>query len=145
MKRIRMENGKKMEKILKAVGPLGATIKKKGQWDLLVFIGDEDEESVLVEMCQKEEHGGDLIMDPFMRICLEKNKDGHITQAIPEAYQSDSVFIGRTDINEKGEIFLTRKLIETKSGELDRRLESWLRTIDGIGYFTEPDKIIFRE
>ena len=31
MKRIRMENGKKMEKILKAVGPMGATVKKEGQ------------------------------------------------------------------------------------------------------------------
>ena len=49
--------------------------------------------------------------------------------------------MGRTDINEKGEIFLNRKLIETKPGELDRRLESWLHTIEWIGYLTEPDKI----
>lgn len=141
MKRIRMENGKKMEKILRAVGPAGATIKKGGQWDFMVCIGDEDEESVLVEMCQKKDYGGDLIMDPFMRICLKKDGDGHITQAIPQAYQSDSLFMGRTDINEKGEIFLNRKLIETKPGELDRRLESWLHTIEWIGYLTEPDKI----
>lgn len=145
MERIKMENGKKMEKILKAVGPMGATIKKEGQWDFVVCIEEQDEESVLVEMCQKEDYGGDLIMDPFMRICLERDRDGHIIQAIPEAYQSDSLFMGRTDINEKGEIFLNRKLIETKPGELDRRLASWLRTIEWIGYLTEPDKIIFRE
>ena len=53
--------------------------------------------------------------------------------------------MGRTDINEKGEIFLNLKLMETKPGELDRRLESWLHSIDGIGYLTEPDKIIFHE
>lgn len=52
------------------------------------------------------------------------------------------MFIGRTDINEKGEIFLDLKLLEIKQGELDRRLESWL---DRIGYVTEPDKIVFHE
>ena len=52
------------------------------------------------------------------------------------------MFIGRTDINEKGEIFLDLKLLEIKQGELDRRLESWL---DSIGYVTEPDKIVFHE
>lgn len=145
MKKIRMENGKKMEKILKVVGPFGATIKKEGQWDFAVYIGEQDEESIWIEMCEKKDYGGDLIMDPFMRICLEKDKDGHIIQAIPEAYQSDSLFMGRTDINEKGEIFLNLKLIETKPGELDRRLESWLHTIEGIGYLTKPDKIIFHE
>ena len=36
-------------------------------------------------------------------------------------------------------------LIETKPGELDRRLESWLHSMDGIGYLTEPDKVIFHE
>lgn len=145
MERIRKENGKKMEEILKVVGPRGATIKKEGQWDFAVYIEDEEEEAIWIEMCEKEDYGGDLVMDPFMRICLEKGKDGHITQAIPKAYQSDSLFIGRTDINEKGEIFLNLKLIETKPGELDRRLESWLHSIDGIGYLTEPDKIIFHE
>ena len=48
------------------------------------------------------------------------------------------MFIGRTDINEKGEIFLDLKLLEIKQGELDRRLESWLDSIDRIGYVT-PD------
>ena len=52
------------------------------------------------------------------------------------------MFIGRTDINEKGEIFLDLKLLEIKPGELDGRLESWL---DSIGYVTEPDKIVFHE
>lgn len=145
MERIRIENGKKMEKILKAAGPGGAVFKKKGQWDFLVYITEQDEESVWIEMCEKEDYGGDLIMDPFMKICLEKDKDGHITQAIPKAYQSDSVCIGRTDINEKGEIFLNLKLLETKPGELDRRLESWLGSIDRIGYVTEPDEIVFHE
>ena len=55
------------------------------------------------------------------------------------------MFIGRTDINEKGEIFLNLKLVEIKPGELDRRLESWLRSIDMIGYVTEPDEIVFHE
>lgn len=55
------------------------------------------------------------------------------------------MFIGRTDINEKGEIFLDLKLLEIKPGELDRRLESWLDSIDRIGYVTEPDKIVFHE
>ena len=145
MERIRRANGKKMEEILKVVGPTGATIKKEGQWDFAVYIEEEDEESIWIEMCEKEDYGGDLVMDPFMRICLEKDKDGQITQAIPKAYQSDSLFMGRTDINEKGEIFLNLNLIETKPGELDRRLESWLHSIDGIGYLTEPDKIIFHE
>ena len=145
MERIRRANGKKMEEILKVVGPTGATIKKEGQWDFAVYIEEEDEESIWIEMCEKEDYGGDLVMDPFMRICLEKDKDGQITQAIPKAYQSDSLFMGRTDINEKGEIFLNLKLIETNPGELDRRLESWLHSIEGIGYLTEPDKIIFHE
>lgn len=145
MERIRIDNGKKMEKIVKAVGPGGATIKKKGEWDLAVYITEQDEDFVWIEMCEKEYYGGDLIMDPFMKICLEKDKDGHITQAIPKVYQSDSVFMGRTDINEKGEIFLDLKLLEIKPGELDRRLESWLDSIDRIGYVTEPDKIVFHE
>ncbi len=145
MESIRMENGKKLEEILKAVGPAGATIEKEGQWDFAVYIEDEDDESILIEMCEKKDYKGDLIMDPYMRIYLEKDKDGHITQAIPKAYQSDSLVMGRTDINEKGEIFLNLKLMETKPGELDRRLESWLHSIDGIGYLTEPDKIIFHE
>ena len=145
MERIRRANGKKMEEILKVVGPTGATIKKEGQWDFAVYIEEEDEESIWIEMCEKEDYGGDLVMDPFMRICLEKDKDGQINQAIPKAYQSDSLVMGRTDINEKGEIFLNLKLMETKPGELDRRLESWLHSIDGIGYLTEPDKIIFHE
>jgi hypothetical protein len=46
---------------------------------------------------------------------------------------------------EKGEIFLDLKLLEIKPGELDRRLESWLESIDRIGYVTEPDKIVFHE
>ena len=46
---------------------------------------------------------------------------------------------------ENGEIFLNLKLMETKPGELDRRLENWLHSIDGIDYLTEPDKIIFHE
>ena len=37
------------------------------------------------------------------------------------------------------------KLLEIKPGELDRRLESWLRSIDMIGYVTEPDEIVFHE
>lgn len=37
------------------------------------------------------------------------------------------------------------KLLEIKQGELDRRLESWLDSIDRIGYVTEPDKIVFHE
>ena len=86
MERIRMENGKKMEEILRVVGPAGATIEKEGQWDFAVYIEDEDDESILIEMCEKKDYKGDLIMDPYMRICLEKDKDGHITQAIPKAY-----------------------------------------------------------
>ena len=35
---IRMENGKKMEEILRVVGPAGATIEKEGQWDFAVYI-----------------------------------------------------------------------------------------------------------
>ena len=145
MEKIRIENGKKMEKILKAVGPGGATIKKKGEWDFAVYITEQDEEFVWIEMCEKEYYGGDLMMAPFMKICLKKSRDGHITQAIPKAYQSDNVYVGRTDINEKGEIFLNLKLAEIKPGELDRRLESWLRSIDMIGYVTEPDEIVFHE
>ena len=44
-----------------------------------------------------------------------------------------------------GEIFLDLKLLEIKPGESDRRLESWLDSIDRIGYVTEPDKIVFHE
>ena len=138
-----MENGKKMEEILKAVGPAGATIEKEGQWDFAVYIEDEDDESILIEMCEKKDYKGDLIMDPYMRIYLEKDKDGHITQAIPKAYQSDSLVMGRTDINEKGEIFLNLKLMETKPGELDRRLESWLHSIDGIGISQSRIRLYF--
>lgn len=116
--------------------------RKKGEWDFAVYITEQDEDFVWIEMCEKEYYRGDLIMDPFIKICLEKDKGGHITQAIPKVYQSDSVFMGRTDINEKGEIFLDLKLLEIKPGELDGRLESWL---DSIGYVTEPDKIVFHE
>ncbi len=145
MERIRIENGKKMEKILKAVGPGGATIKMKGEWDFVVYITEEDEESAWIEMCEMKDSGGDLILDPFMEICLKKDKDGHIAQAIPKRYQSDSLVMGRTDINEKGEIFLNLELIDTEPGELDRRLESWLHSIDMIGYLTKYDEIVFHE
>ena len=101
------QNGKRKEngKNFKGCRSYGGYSQERGQWDLVVCIGDEDEESVLVEMCQKKDYGGDLIMDPFMRICLKKDRDGHITQAIPQAYQSDSLFMGRTDINERERFF----------------------------------------
>ena len=56
MERIRMENGKKMEEILRVVGPAGATIEKEGQWDFAVYIEDEDDESILIEMCEKKDY-----------------------------------------------------------------------------------------
>ena len=142
---IRIENGRKMEKLLKVVGPTGAAIKKENEWDLLVYITDQDEENIWIEMCEMDHIGRDPVMDPFMKIQLKRNSDGHITQAIPVAYQSDNLFSGRTDINENGEIFLNLQLIETKKGELDRRLESWLQSIDLIGYLEEPHEILFRE
>lgn len=142
---IRVQNGRKMEKLLKVVGPTGATIQKEGEWNLLVYITDQDEENIWIEMCEMEHIGGDPVMDPFMKIQLKRDADGHITQAIPAAYQSDNIFFGRTDINEKGEIFLNLQLIETKKGELDRRLKSWLQSIDLIGYLEEPHEILFRE
>lgn len=145
MSKIRIENGAKMEKILKAVGPTGATIKKAGEWDLSVFITKRNKKSMIIEMCECEHFGGDLILDPFMEIYLKTDEEGHITQAIPRAYQSDNLYVGRTEINEKGEIFLNRELTETKRGELDRRLESWLCTIDAIGYLTSSDEIIFHD
>lgn len=39
MERIRIDNGKKMEKILKAVGSGGATMKKKGSCGLYYGAG----------------------------------------------------------------------------------------------------------
>ena len=53
--------------------------------------------------------------------------------------------LARSVYRKKEEIFLDLKLLEIKPGELDRRLESWLDSIDRIGYVTEPDKIVFHE
>lgn len=143
MKEIRVNNGKKMEKLMEAVGETGARIKKEGNWDLSVYIAERGKNFVRIEMCESKTIGGDLFMDPFMEIILKKKGEGHITGAVPVAYQSDNIFIGRTDINKKGEIFLNRELQETKEGELDRRLEEWLHSIELLGYLEKPNEILF--
>ncbi len=143
MKEIRVNNGKKMEKIMEAVGETGARIKKEENWDLSVYIAERGKNFVRIEMCESKSIGGDLIMDPFMEIVLKKKGEGHIAGAIPVAYQSDNIYIGRTDINKKGEIFLNRVLLETKEGELDRRLEEWLNSIQLLGYLEKPNEILF--
>ena len=62
-----------------------------------------------------------------------------------ELYYAEGPAIVR-EIKARGhKIFLDLKLLEIKPGELDRRLESWLDSIDRIGYVTEPDKIVFHE
>lgn len=154
MTRRRLQNGKKMENILKAAGPTGATIKKADEWDLSVYIlapedvldwDEEDNLSFWVEMCASKDFHGDLLMDPLMRICLKKDQKGQIIQAIPKFYQSDNLVLGRMEINEKGEIFINRELVETNPEELDERLENWLHSIDLIGYLREPNEIIFHK
>lgn len=145
MENIQTQNGKKMAKILKTVGPAGATIKKSGEWDLSVYITDQDEKEIQVEMAASKDLYGDLFLDPFMRICLKKNQKGQITQAIPTFYQSDNLFLGRMEIREKGEIFINGELTETDPRALDEKLESWLTSIDLIGYLTKPDEINFHE
>lgn len=145
MANIQTRNGKNMAKILKTVGPAGATIKKSGEWDLSVYITDEDEDEIQVEMAASKELYGDLFLDPFMRICLKKNQRGQITRAIPTFYQSDNLYLGRMEIREKGEIFINGKLTETDPRALDERLESWLTSIDLIGYLTKPDMICYHE
>lgn len=145
MASIQMQNGKKMAEILKVVGPAGATIKKSGEWDLSVYINDEDEDSIQVEMAVGKDLYGDLFLDPFMLICLEKNQKGQITRAIPTFYRSDNLFLGRMEIRENGAVYINGKLTETDPGALDEKLESWLYSIDLIGYLREPDEICFRE
>lgn len=143
MREIRIKNGKRMEKIMEVVGKTGATIKKEGEWDLAVYIVRRRKGSLWIEMCEKKTIGGDLFMDPWMKIRLKMNGEGYITEAVPQAYQSDNMLAGRTDINEKGEIFLNLELVETKKGELDRRLDDWLNTIEFLRYFEEPHKVNF--
>lgn len=145
MASIKTQNGKKMAKILKLVGPTGAIIKKAHEWDLSVYITGQDEDNIWVEMAASTHLYGDLFLDPLMQICLKKNQKGQITQAIPTFYQSDNLFLGRMEIREKGEIFINGELMETDPRELDKRLESWLTSIDLIGYLTNPHEICFHE
>lgn len=143
MTNIKAQNGKKMAKILKIVGPAGATIKKADEWDLSVYITDQDEDHIQVEMAASKELYGDLFLDPLMFICLKKNCKGQITRAIPTFYQSDNLFLGRMEIRESGAVYINGKLTETDPGALDEKLESWLHSIDLIGYLTKPDEICF--
>jgi len=145
VKDIRIKNGKRMETIMEPVGRTGARIEKEGNWDLSVCIVKRGINFVRIEMSASKIIGGDFVMDPFMEIILKKDAEGHITEAVPVAYQSDNIFIGKTEINQKGEIFLNCKLLEIQKGELDRRLDSWLDSIGLSGYLREPHKVYFRE
>lgn len=143
---IRVQNGKKMKKILDLAGPAGATIKKKGEWDLAVYITEKGQDFILVEMSSQKLLYGDLIMDPFMRILLETDPQGMIIRAIPKFYQSDNLFLGRMEIREKGEVFINGKLVETEEGALDQRLENWLNTIEHwTGHLMPPHEIVFHK
>ena len=143
MANIKTQNAKKMAKILETVGPTGAVIKKSGEWDLSVYVNDQDEDSIQVEMAASKELYGDLFLDPLMFISLEKNRKGQIIRAIPTFYQSDNLFLGRMEIRENGAIYINGKLTETDPKALDEKLESWLTSIDLIGYLREPDEICF--
>lgn len=143
MASIQMQNGKKMAEILKIVGSAGATIKKSGEWDLSVYINDQDEDQIQVEMAASKDLYGDLFLDPLMFISLKKNQKGQITRAVPTFYQSDNLFLGRIEIRENGAVYINGKHTETDPKALDEKLESWLYSIDLIGYLREPDEICF--
>ncbi|MBR6307106.1 MAG: hypothetical protein IKR39_00690 [Lachnospiraceae bacterium] len=128
-----MMNASRIAKILEKVGPENAKIKVDGAWDLSVYYVYRSEKMIEIEMFASKREDRVSMVDPLMKIELALDENGAIKTAHPIYYQSHGMFFDVELYSEDNRDCWNPELHE-KPGELDRKLNNWLDSIDVQGY-----------
>ncbi len=133
---IRQINGKHIKEILDKIGPNDAVIRTKNEWAFSVYYSERSVDTITIEMCLNTDYQGDPLFDPLMRIELDLDSNGNITEAKPLYYLSRTLFYTEEIYSEGNPACYNPKLYK-KSNELDSRLSEWLEMLWIQGYMTE--------